>query len=230
MITMPFLREIPFSDGTHVYMWEVSETIDELTALCRQKGVDVVLGPKPKAGKRLAEVLVEHLLLNIIFGRPVLLEHSTEGRPCVCSRQEHLSVTHTSGLVCIAVNREHPVGIDVERQGERVLRVRTRFLNEAEQRFVAADDVKANLMAWTAKEALYKVVEDDHATMHDDLRLDPFKPVLGDSMTFTASCKGRDYTLTSLAWRDYILTLAVEHCHARKIEEQETSNQNNIEL
>lgn len=227
---MPFLREIPFSDGTHVYVWEVSETIDELTALCRQKGVDVALGPKPKAGKRLAEVLVEHLLLNIIFGQPVALEHTTEGRPYVSSRQEYLSVTHTSGLVCIAVNQEHSVGIDVERRGERVLRVRTRFLNEAEQRFIAADDVKANLMAWTAKEALYKVVEDDHATMHDDLRLDPFKAGLGDTMTFTASCKGREYTLTSLAWRDYILTLAVERCYAHEIIEQETSNQNNIEL
>lgn len=210
---MPYLREIEYSDGSYAHLWAVTETLDELAALCSRRGIDTSSMLQYKSRTRRAEVLVELLLLCIIYGKPVLLKHTAHGLPYVEEGKQHVSITHTHGLVCVAVNEYHPIGIDVERKGTRVLRVRDRFLSKNEQAFVAADDAEATLIAWTAKEALYKLVDDHEATMRDSLLLDPFKPSIVGTLKFTATYAGRKFTIKSLSWHAHILTLAVESCN-----------------
>ena len=132
--------------------------------------------------------------------------------PYVPDSDRHLSITHTKGLVCVAVNSSHDVGIDVEKRGRRVLKVRERFLNEIEQQFIRPDDAEATLVAWTAKEALYKVAMNPEATMRDHFVLDAFEPVPGGVLTFTATSAHRAFVLKTLSINDYILTLAIEQC------------------
>lgn len=198
--------------GTHIHLWSVTENVDELAALCRDHGIDTGAMPACKAVGRRTEIMVEHLLLWMIYGKPVELCHTPQGRPYVPDSGKHLSITHTKGLVCVAVNSSHDVGIDVEKRGRRVLKVRERFLNEIEQQFIRHDDAEATLVAWTAKEALYKVAMNPEATMRDHFVLDAFEPVPGRMLTFTATSAHRAFVLKTLSINDYILTLAIEQC------------------
>ena len=64
------------------------------------------------------------------------------------------------------------MGIDAERRDRsQVLGIRERFLSDAEMAMVAADDVVANITAWTAKEALYKAALTPGIDLRRDIRI-----------------------------------------------------------
>lgn len=97
------------------------------------------------------------------------LEHFDSGAPYLAGEDTRISLTHTHGLFAVATLPRTPeaalhdfsprtaMGIDAERRDrDRVLKVRERFLSPEELAIIAPDDVKANITAWTAKEALYK--------------------------------------------------------------------------
>lgn len=206
---MPYTCDIPYDDGTHIHLWEVTETTADLMALCQRRGIDTSRIPTTvKATTRRNEMLVERLLLLLIFGQPLELHHTDDGQPYVVESNMFLSVSHTYGMVCIAVNADHRIGIDVERKGTRVLRVRDKFLNEAEQGFIPLQDAEAHLIAWTAKEALFKVHGERSVSLCDDIKLDKFKAATAGLITFMGHCGDSDYAVITRSWYDHILTLA----------------------
>lgn len=97
------------------------------------------------------------------------LGHFANGAPFLFGQTTRISLTHTGHLLAVASLPKTPeanlsqfaprtaLGIDAERNDRaQVLKVRDRFLSEAEKEFIPADDLEANIIAWTAKEALYK--------------------------------------------------------------------------
>ncbi|MBR6283586.1 MAG: 4'-phosphopantetheinyl transferase superfamily protein [Muribaculaceae bacterium] len=207
---MPFVHSITNSDGSITHVWAVNETVSDLMLLCRRRGIDTSLLRTFKATNRRIEQLVERLLLHIIFGHEVTLLHTPEGVPHVEHSSMHLSITHTTGLLAIAQHHSHPVGVDAERVGPRVLRVRSHFLTAREQQFIEDDDIIANLIAWTAKEALFKVAEDPDAVM-TSFELQPFRVVDEGVVNLAAHYRNRTFTLTSTVQQGYVITLAYEN-------------------
>jgi 4'-phosphopantetheinyl transferase len=209
---MPFFNDNGYMDGTHIYVWILTETVNDLIDLCRRRGVDYEGLDNIKAETRRREILTERLMLQIIFGKPVALQHTVDGAPYIIEDDIHLSISHTFGSVCIATNRNHAVGIDIERRGTRVIRVRDKFLNELELNWIPEDDADSNLIAWTAKEALYKAVGESGIDFSDDLQLEPFKKSILGILTFKAHFARRspmvDYVVKTKQMYDYILTWA----------------------
>lgn len=95
--------------------------------------------------------------------------HFRNGAPFLSGEDARISVTHAGRFLAVATLPPTPevdlsvfseraaMGVDAEREDrEQVLRVRQKFLSEAELTMIPADDVRANVLAWTAKEALYK--------------------------------------------------------------------------
>ena len=206
---MPFHHETANIDGSFTAVWSVNETIDDLVQLCQRRGIDTKQLSGTKAVARRTEQLVERLLLHKVFGRPVELLHTPDGAPLVAHSSRYISISHTPGLVALAHCHSHPVGIDVERLGPRVLRIRERFLNERELAFIDADDIGANLIAWTAKEAIYKVAGDPDAVM-TEMALDPFETVNAGVVRFTAHYAGRTFDIATTLRQDFVVTLATE--------------------
>lgn len=98
-----------------------------------------------------------------------LIGHYPDGAPFLYGEQTRISVTHCDGLYAVAtlpptpeVNLAHfsrraAMGIDAERiDRQQVLRLRERFLNDAELCMIPSDSVEHNILAWTVKEAAYK--------------------------------------------------------------------------
>lgn len=204
---------------TQVYFLNLHETPRQLAALCRQAGIDHSV-PDVKAVGRQCEQLGERLLWHRIFNTSDPLRHDADGRPLAPDGDSrHISLSHTRHLLCAAVG-ESRLGIDVEYTGPRVLRVREKFLHPDELAAIPPDNIAANLTAWTAKEALYKAAERQHGIdLCEDLRLGAC-PVAEMQKTgtltlehalrlsFSATCRGEEYSLTSLLWSGYVLTVA----------------------
>lgn len=112
------------------------------------------------------------------------LHHRESGAPYLEGGEERISLTHTVGLLAVASLPRTPeadleqfstrtaLGIDAERwDREKVCSLRKRFLSEEELHLVPEDDVRAGILAWTAKEALYKAALMPGLDFRRDLRI-----------------------------------------------------------
>ena len=209
---MAFYKEVKYPGGTILYIWHVTESVEDLKYMCYKKGIYTDDTLNIKSQSRKTEVLVTKLLLNLIFGEKATLNHHENGAPYIMESDMHISVSHTHGAVCIAINNVNPVGVDIERIGTRVIKVRDKFLNEMEKRWLAADNINANLIAWTAKEALFKVIPESGIDFREHLSLSLFEAGENSSITFqsryTKKAIPEIYNITSNIYMEYIISLA----------------------
>ena len=117
-----------------------------------------------RSERREAERNALSILLQEALGEGVALKHLPDGRPVLSSHPEtHISISHTEGLVMLALS-DKSIGVDVElrcRQTEvAVKRLVSPVLARAMQCLTAAlsDKNLIYTIAWTAMEALYKLV------------------------------------------------------------------------
>ena len=201
-------KEMIYPGDTRALVWWLVEEAPCLLAMCRDAGIHVDdLLDLPV--KRQREVAAERLLLQQAFGKPVTLTHDGQGAPMVTGMDVSISITHTVGLVGLAWNAHHVVGLDAERIDRRqVIKVRDKFLNAAEQQFIAEDDQAAHIIAWTAKEAIIKAERNSAIDWTEGICLEP--PVAeGGEAIFDARYAERRYRLVSRPLQDHIITLAL---------------------
>lgn len=97
------------------------------------------------------------------------IDYAPCGAPLLVGEPYRISITHTGRMLAVASLPKTPeadlatfslrtaMGIDAEAADrDQVLKLRERFLSAEELAMIPAEDVKANVIAWTAKEALYK--------------------------------------------------------------------------
>lgn len=95
--------------------------------------------------------------------------HFDSGAPYLQGEMTRISISHTERFLVVASLPKTPevtlsefspraaMGVDAERLSRsQVLKIRSKFLSESELNEIPADDVALNIVAWTAKEALYK--------------------------------------------------------------------------
>jgi phosphopantetheinyl transferase len=66
----------------------------------------------------------------------------------------------------------HPCGIDLEQLNERVLRIRHKYLNETELRYLESESVDDLIRLWSAKEATFKVYGKDGVYLRNNIFVD----------------------------------------------------------
>lgn len=110
--------------------------------------------------------------------------HLPNGAPLLHNEETRISITHTGHLLVVASLPKTPeanlsefsvrtaMGVDAEHcDRSQVLKVRERFLSPQELTMIASDDIAANVIAWTAKEALYKAAFVPGIDIREGLRL-----------------------------------------------------------
>lgn len=158
--------------------------------------------------------------------------HYKNGAPYLEGSNARISVTHTDGMLAVATLPPTPeadlrvfsprtaMGIDTERADrEQVLRVRERFLNEEELKLTANDDVEGNVLAWTAKEAMYKAaMTEEGIDIREQLIITKLPPIHENPALASAGygsgvivmADGTEQPMQLFSWRseEHILTLA----------------------
>ncbi|MFI3239703.1 MAG: 4'-phosphopantetheinyl transferase superfamily protein [Bacteroidales bacterium] len=206
---MPFLKSIEVECGAKIYLWGVTEDSEALQILCDESGVEYTEEELDMPEHRLAEILATRLLLNHIFGADIRLLHHENGAPYIVG-EDYISISHTKGCIAIAVYEYDMVGVDIEVVNSRVLRIKDKFLNDSEKLFIATDDIQRTLMAWCAKEALFKAIPENGIDFRENLLLEPFDIVTVDApISFNANFLKGDsddkYQLWSYKYENYII-------------------------
>lgn len=171
---------------------------------------------------RRCEWLAVRVLLAECLGGDKRISYDADGRPSLADHSYHISISHTKGYVALAWNPVTAVGIDIERRTDRVMRVRHKYVNAAEHLALQTSACRSpdgELLLWTAKEALYKVVGirtldfQEALTVLVPQELPPPTRALSPPWASTSAvCTANDkeYDLRFDFTRDYVITLCQE--------------------
>lgn len=206
---MPLYRTYRKGDLT-VGIWKVDETIGQLRSMFHQFSIYEEGFSRFSAEKRRQEWLAVRVLLKeLCGGEEKEIAYLPSGKPYLKDGSAFVSFSHTNGYVAVAVHPFLGVGVDIEQYGTRVRRVASRFVREDEKVSVeAGDEVYALLLHWSAKETLFKLMEDGGVDFLEHLHILPFRPQESGVMEACEyrSGKGRKYLLHYETHPDYVLT------------------------
>lgn len=146
--------------------------------------MEEISGMESKSGKLWREMALQIYCEN---GREGYREigHFPNGAPFLFGLTARISITHTGHLLAVATLPKTPeadlsrfytrtaLGIDAESlDRSQVLKVRDRFLSDSEKETIPADNLEANIIAWTAKEALYKSALTEGLDFRNDIAIE----------------------------------------------------------
>lgn len=177
--------------GCQVYVAELYDD-DTSEALQAQLPYDFDVS-SCKSENRRRELLGIRLMLCLLFGDDARLEYDDNRPRLVVSSHPtpHISLTHSHGILAVAVNYNVHIGVDLEVFGKKIARVRERFLSTYELEHQTDDDgrlTKAHL-SWTLKESLYKIVGDPVYHFRQKIEISPdFSNVRALGHIYPAHC------------------------------------------
>ena len=155
---MPLFKTITPNATTRVYIWKVEESLEELSQ-------NVLLTPHCKARfesmkselHRRGFLSIRHLL-HVAGYTDQDLYYTENGKPHLKDGRL-ISITHSYNFTAIIVSEDTDVGIDIEMQRDKILRIASRFTPLKEYHTLANEDalIRKLTIVWGAKESLYKI-------------------------------------------------------------------------
>ncbi len=128
------------------------------------------------------------------FGKP----HLKKGK--------FISITHSFNFCAIIISEENPVGIDIEKQRDKITRIADKFTNLNDYKTLNKTDLIEKLtIVWGAKESLYKIYGARQIGFKEHLFVQNFD--LKDKKTFGKICYNNDentYKIHFLSFEDFI--------------------------
>lgn len=153
---MPLYKTITIRPGTQLLIWKITEPFEELaegmelTNHCQLR----VDGMKSDIHRR-GFMSVRHLLKERGY-TDFDLFYDGKGKPHL-KDGKHISITHSFTFSGIIVSDEE-VGIDIEMQRPKILKIAEKFTTVEDYRHLLDDAalIRKLTMVWGAKESLYK--------------------------------------------------------------------------
>jgi|TARA_B110000977_G_scaffold184174_1_gene247547 phosphopantetheinyl transferase len=155
---MALYKILTVNKTTKVLIWKIEESLSELqdSITLSENSATRLQSMKSELHQK-GFLSIRHLLKEVgytdadliydAFGKP----HLTDGR--------FISITHSFIFTAIIISKNVPVGIDIEKQRDKILKIAHKFTPIQEYNTIAnADALISKLtIVWGAKESLYKI-------------------------------------------------------------------------
>lgn len=139
---------------------------------------------KMRSERRVIEWLTTRVLLFELLGEEKIIDNRPDGRPFLKDGSYKISISHTKEYAAVLLHKQYSVGIDVETISERVKKLADKFISENEY-IDLSQQVIHQLLHWSAKETLFKMMEESEIDFKEHLHVHPFRP--GEKGVFQAS-------------------------------------------
>ena len=205
---MPLYRTYKQGD-LMVGVWKVDETVEQFRSMFHQFSIYEEGFNRFTSEKRKQEWLAIRVLLKELLGEEKEIVYLPSGKPVLKDGKAHIGFSHTNGYVAVAVHPKAEVGVDIEQYGTRVQRVASRFIRNDEKVSIASgNEVYGLLLHWSAKETMFKLMEEEAVDFTEHLHVLPFQ--LQESGVFEAreyrSGKEQAFMIHYDTHSDYVLT------------------------
>ena len=171
---MPLYKTITVNNHTKVLIWKIEESYEEL-----RNGIDLtehcqnrMNGMKSDIHRR-GFLSVRHLLAEEGYTDHDLF-YDEQGKPHL-KDGKCISITHSFIFSAIIIS-DSEVGVDIEKQREKILRIAQKFTPIKEYRTLANFDalIRKLTIVWGAKEAVYKIVAQPSVSFLQHIHIDDF--------------------------------------------------------
>lgn len=155
---MALYKTLTVNKTTKVLIWKIEESIAELKENTQlSKKSETRLNSMRSELHQKGFLSIRHLLKNVgytdfdlvydAFGKP----HLKDGK--------YISITHSFTFTAIIISDDLHVGIDIEKQRDKILKIAHKFTPIEEYKTIANHDalISKLTIVWGAKESLYKI-------------------------------------------------------------------------
>ena len=171
---MPLYKSIHVSPGVVVLIWKIEESEEELARdielsdHCQQR----VSGMKSELHRR-GFLSIRHLLKEVGY-TDFDLYYDQAGKPHL-KDGNFISISHSFTFTGIIVSEKSAVGIDIEKQREKIKRIAHKFttFDTSAHRGDAGELVRILTVLWGAKESLYKIYATQGLSFLQHITIDP---------------------------------------------------------
>jgi len=174
---MPLYKTINFNLSTQIFVWKIIESLEQLSQDVKLNTINTIRfnGMKSEMHQR-AFLSVRKLLMEKGY-TDFDLEYDEFGKPNL-KDGNHISISHSHQFSTIVIS-DQKVGIDIELQREKILRIADKFVNNQElQRLKGFDNqdyIKKLTVKWGAKEAIFKIRNEKGISFKDHIQVNPFE-------------------------------------------------------
>lgn len=178
---MPLYKTITVNPSTKVFIWKIEESFEtlsegiELTDNCANR----VNNMKSELHRR-GFMSIRHLMALEGYTDHDLY-YDENGKPHLVG-DKYISITHSFNFSAIIIS-DMEVGIDIEKQRNKILRIAHKFTPIEEYRTIANEDamMRKLTIVWCAKESLYKSFAEKGVSFLENIYVDEF--LLDDEKT-----------------------------------------------
>ena len=208
---MPLRDHIFLEGNIQVFIWQIEESLEDLKSNMLLSTVDEKRLSERKILQHQKGFLATRKLILHAGIDPGRVKYNPNGAPFLDSGK-HLSITHSKTQAGIAVG-DHSLGFDIEEYHHKIQNIASKFLHKDEYyAFDSLNPIETLTRIWTAKEALYKVLNIPGISFSKQLLIASFQAdqtkgnaeaSIGDEL--------RRFSLDFILKKDYCATLAVEN-------------------
>ncbi|WP_031530389.1 4'-phosphopantetheinyl transferase family protein [Dyadobacter crusticola] len=173
---MPLVHSEMIEETCTLLLWKLTETETELREnLGNRFNIEELNNISHP--QKVREWLASRMLIKTLaerFGIAYVGLHKDEhGKAFLIDNESHISITHTSEFVAVAINPSAAVGIDMEKSDAKLQRTANKYLSPEEFAH-AENDISRLSIYWCAKEALYKMYGKKKISFKEAIRIQPF--------------------------------------------------------
>lgn len=172
---MGLYKTIIVNNTTKVLIWDIKEALKDL-----KEGIDLTPSSQERLNKMKSDlhqcgfVSVRHLLKEVGYSDKDLL-YDGYGKPHL-KDGKHISITHSFTFSAIIISDDLPVGIDIEKRRDKILKIAHKFTPIEAYKSIANHEalVSKLTIVWGAKESLYKIYGKKKLLFLDHIYIDDF--------------------------------------------------------
>ena len=152
---MPLFYQQNINATTRLAVWKIEETESFFS------GTVPLQSTITHAHKRLQHLAGRFLLRFLYPNFPYSeIQIASTKKPYLPNEQYHFSISHCGDYAAAIVSTTHRVGVDVELETERVVKIAPKFLHKQElEEFMNSDEalnIQQLTLLWSCKEAVFK--------------------------------------------------------------------------
>ena len=206
------IRKEHTDKGGLLGIWKMDESREELLHLfpvnLRPLAMEYVAGVRSE--RRSIEWLSTRIMLLKILGEEQIIHNREDGSPFLAEGNKFISISHTRAYAAILLHEQSPVGIDIETRSERIINIAGKFISD-EEYIDPAQKTTHQLLHWSAKESLFKLMNEQGIDFRQHLHIQPFTPgtdgIIKATETKTDGLQSFDVHYE--VHPDYVLTWAI---------------------
>ncbi len=203
---MPVYKKIALNPKTTIFIWEITEELEQLqNVFLTDKNQQRLLKMKSENHEK-AFLAVRHLF-DYIGIKDSEVIYDDFGKPHLQNGQ-FISITH-SFQYCGVIISDKPVGIDIEKQREKIIKIAHKFTDVANfQTETKAELIRKLTVIWGAKESIFKIYGNNLA--FKNIIIDDFN-VENKKTNGTILSDNKKYKIHFFSFDDFVCVYSFEN-------------------